>query len=71
MGAHRSRCEAKSDYPTRRLAEKVLAKRAREDPGSTAGVKVYRCPFCSCFHLGHTPSLASLETMAAEIRRLT
>lgn len=31
-------------------------------------ISPYRCVFCGCWHVGHTPSMESIETLAAAIR---
>lgn len=43
------------------------AARARADSYGN-DVRPYRCPFCGGYHVGHAPSMQSVETIAAAIR---
>lgn len=49
-----------------RAGARVVAQRMR-----TQGRRVspYRCPVCSEWHVGHVPSMATVATIAALIRR--
>lgn len=73
MTYHRDRCRNKTAYPTSGEARKVLRRRRFHDPQGMEGVRVYPCPFTDDgkhWHLGHTPSVEGLETLAREIRGL-
>lgn len=35
---------------------------------STIRISPYRCPFCEGWHVGHTPSMESVRTIAEAIR---
>lgn len=71
MGFHREHCRRKRRYRTRQQAQEVLDRMVRQ--GKTRGgeqLTTYRCPFCERHHIGHVPSMESLEAMALEIRGL-
>lgn len=52
--------------------EKMGPKRARNVAAAKQLQKIdvhpYRCPFCGSWHVGHTPSMPSVETIAQAIR---
>lgn len=68
MGWHRERCRRKARYRHQDEARQVLERRTVDDPAAVAGVRPYHCPFCRGWHLGHVPSLETMEHIAAEIR---
>lgn len=43
---------------------------ARQSNPVARGARPYRCPFCSWFHVGHTPSMKTLKKVAQAIRVL-
>lgn len=50
----------------RRMGIDTAKVAARKVPG----IRAYLCPFCQGWHVGHTPSMESLHTIAEAIRVL-
>ena len=61
-------CGSKIGHATPGAARAHLERLRRRNPNAVLGH--YRCPFCSLWHVGHVPSLASLETLARVMRGL-
>lgn len=70
MGYHRENCRRKRRYHSQQQAQRSLARRRKADPGAVEGVVAYRCCFCRGWHLGHVPSVDTLEQIALEVRGL-
>lgn len=66
---HRDACERKRGYRVQQDAAAVLVRMTAQGL-DVDGVTAYRCPFCRRWHLGHVPSVESLEAIAREIRGL-
>lgn len=58
-------CGDKRRYRTR-WGARHAAERRSQASGDT--IRAYRCPFCPSFHIGHVPSMESLEALAEAIR---
>lgn len=61
----RKACEWKRSYPTREAAiDASIVLRRRTGSKTTA----YRCPFCGCYHHGHTPTRTKKAIRAKQER---
>jgi hypothetical protein len=52
----------------KRLGAKAARRVADAVQATGEDVHAYRCCVCRCWHLGHTPSMATVESIAAAIR---
>lgn len=46
-------CERKTAYKSKYCAEDVLRKKRKQGMIITGEMHAYKCPSCSCWHLGH------------------